>query len=655
MEQANKIKANPLLAEKLFGSSEQLSDHFLRDKAYNRNLDVLDDAHRAWEALSEFRKQSLRNKSYVFGDQWGDLVSDPDCGGNITEREYIKRQGKVPLTNNRIRGIVRSVLGLFSTNKTEPVCTARKREAQKKGETMSILMQYIYQNNEAWELDRRQLEYFLVSGIAIYRTSFGERRNDVNAWTDIVNYNRFFFDAHTEDPRMWDCNLVGQIHDISWYELLKRFANTPADKERLKSIYSFVDKKRVMSFAHRHLYYDSSSALDLNFFLSEDNTQCRIIEVWKKECEPRWFVHDTLTGEYFKERNYVGKEQEYIIENQRRVEEQSAMGVTNFKLLKYQKRYDTFWQCYFLSPFGDVLQTMESPYKHKEHPYSFKVYPYYDKKAHPFVADFIDQQRYINRIITMQDFIMGSSAKGVLMFPEEAKPSNMSMEEIADQWVRYNGVILYKSKASAVAPQQIVSQQRHAGATEMLQIQLKLLEDISGVQGALQGQAPKAGTPASLFMQQTQNAANSLTDILEVFKSLREVRDRKLMSLAQQFYTEARTLNVSGSTFGQEYAEYNPREMADVDFELVISESTASPAFRAANNELLMNLFNAKAISVKQLLEVGAFPFADKLLQSINAEEEKMMQAQQQGDIGQMLDEQYPQAQPQMQEQQIPQ
>ena len=44
-----------------------------------------------------------------------------------------------------------------------------------------------------------------------------------------------------------------------------------------------------------------------------------------------------------------------------------------------------------------------------------------------------------------------------------------------------------------------------------------------------------------------------------------------------------------------------------------------------------MELFRSQAINVKQLLENGNFPFADSLLQSIKAEEEKMMQGQAEG------------------------
>ena len=40
----------------------------------------------------------------------------------------------------------------------------------------------------------------------------------------------------------------------------------------------------------------------------------------------------------------------------------------------------------------------------------------------------IDQQRYINRLITLIDFIMGASAKGVLVFPENAIPKGMNKQ-----------------------------------------------------------------------------------------------------------------------------------------------------------------------------------------------------------------------------------
>ena len=60
-----------------------------------------------------------------------------------------------------------------------------------------------------------------------------------------------------------------------------------------------------------------------------------------------------------------------------------------------------------------------------------------------------------------------------------------------------------------------------------------------------------------------------------------------------------------------------------------IVPSNSTPVYRAISNDFLMQLWQSKAISLEQLLENGNFPFADSLLQSIQAQKEQL----QQGDI----------------------
>ena len=72
--------------------------------------------------------------------------------------------------------------------------------------------------------------------------------------------------------------------------------------------------------------------------------------------------------------------------------------------------------------------------------------------------------------------------------------------------------------------------------------------------------------------------------------------------------------------------EYDPKKIRDVEFDLSIVESTATPAYRALTNDMLMQLWEKNAISVEQLLEHGDFPFADELLQSIKSQREQLEQ-----------------------------
>ena len=90
-----------------------------------------------------------------------------------------------------------------------------------------------------------------------------------------------------------------------------------------------------------------------------------------------------------------------------------------------------------------------------KHPYVFKAYPFIDGEIHSFVADVIDQQRYTNRLITLYDWIMRASAKGVLMMPEDCLPDGVSIDDIAESWTEFNGVIVYKPSKSGKVPEQV--------------------------------------------------------------------------------------------------------------------------------------------------------------------------------------------------------
>ena len=122
------------------------------------------------------------------------------------------------------------------------------------------------------------------------------------------------------------------------------------------------------------------------------------------------------------------------------------------------------------------------------------------------------------------------------------------------------------------------------------------------------------------------------------------------MKLIQQFYTEPRYVNINGNKAQPQSMMYDPEEVRNAEFDLTIAESTSTPAYRLVMNDFLMQLFQAGQITLNELLENGAFPFADKLLQTIQARQEQAQQAQQE----MMMAQQAQQAMPTEQEQFIP-
>lgn len=586
-----------------------------------RAFDVLMEAQHYWNQMDDFRRDRERNKRYTYGDQWDDKIEVN--GETMTEEEYIKSQGNVPLKNNLIRRLVKSVLGVYRSQMKEPTCTARDRDEQKLGETMSTILQCNMQLNRMSEVYARTMEEFLISGFIVHRKSYGWRNGKEDCWTDYVQPNNFFIDNNMRDFRGWDVSVLGEVHDISFGQLCEQFASSPEDYRRLKEIYKWAARKDyIASFAERFGY---SRLENFDFLFTSEPGRCRVIEVWRKEQKPRYRCHDYLNGDIFKvDEQDLQKSVISVNAERLAMAREAGMSDEDVPLIQYTWFMDDYWYFYYLTPFGDILKEGETPFDHKSHPYVFKAYPFIDGEIHSFVADVIDQQRYTNRLITLYDWIMRASAKGVLMMPEDCLPDGVSVDDIAESWTEFNGVIVYKPSKTGRVPEQVANNSTNIGISELLNIQLKFFEDVSGVTGALQGKPGFSGQSAAHFQQQTQNATTTLLDLLECYSSFVIDGAYKDVKNMQQFYDNKRVFNIAGKSSAE--IEYDPQKIRDVEFDLSITESTTTPAYRMLANDMLMQLWQQQAISVEQLLEHGDFPFADELLQSIKSQKEQLQQ-----------------------------
>ena len=586
-----------------------------------RAFDILMEAQYYWSQMDDFRKDRERNKRYTYGFQWDDMICVD--GKSMSEEEYIKSQGNVPLKNNLIRRLVRSVLGVYRSQSKEPTCTARDRDEQKLGETMSTILQCNMQLNRMNDVYARTMEEFLISGFIVHRKSYGWRNGKEDCWTDYVQPNNFFIDNNMRDFRGWDVSVLGEVHDISFGQLCEQFASSPQEYRQLRDIYKWAARKDyIATYAERFGY---SRLENYDFLFTSEPGRCRVIEIWRKEQKPRYRCHDYQNGDIFKidEEDYA---QVVLTENEERMRmaKEAGMPEDEVPLIKATWFVDDYWYFYYLSPFGDILREGETPYEHGSHPYVFKAYPFIDGEIHSFVADVIDQQRYTNRLITLYDWIMRASAKGVLMMPEDCLPDGVSIDDIAESWTEFNGVIVYKPSKSGKVPEQVANNSTNIGIAELLNMQLKFFEDISGVTGALQGKPGYSGESASHYNQQTENATKSLLDLLECFSCFVVDGAYKDVKNMQQFYDSKRVFNIASKSGAQ--IEYDPKKIRDVEFDLSITESTSTPAYRHLANDMLMQLYQSQAISVEQLLEHGDFPFADELLQSIKSQKEQLEQ-----------------------------
>ena len=589
------------------------------------DLEALEQFANDWHSLEDMRRKMRRSEMYVWGDQWGDLVRDPDTGQMITEGELIKKNGKVPLKNNMIAPIWNNIEGQCRAAQVKPVCVVRDQREAKLGEMVSIAVEYVHDINEAGELDVATLKSNATAGVMAQRIEYGvnPRNGKQDVWLYPVDPKRLFFDTSVEDPRMWDMSRVGELYDMTIEDVIATFGKFVPEQE-LRSIYgeggNYLDSNAL----------NGDKLNNLNFYTPAQPNMCRVILGWRLENRPAIYYHDWENGTY----GYVKRSEKHILEeeNERRMDYYTSQGVAeeDIPLIEYEtNETERVWVFRYMTPWGHCLYKGDSPYWHGEHNYVLGVYHMTSGHLYNYFEQFIDQQRSINRTATLIDFMRGASSKGVMVVDETAFES-MTREEIVDEYVRWNGVLFVKPK-NGVNVRDVVHQinggASTAGDYELLNLQLRLINEISGVNSAMQGQAPNSGTPASLYAQQVQNSSLNLKGLFGSLTAFRRRRDTKVMQTIQQYYNEPKYLDLAGRDYSEEAKWYNPDKVKNALIDLTVTEGNNSPAYQVLQNDFLYNLFAGGAIDLATMLENTSYPFATKLLEAVKRKEQQAQEA----------------------------
>lgn len=596
------------------------------------DLQALEEFQACWASLSEVRRKAQRSAMYAWGDQWGDLVRDPDTGQYVTEGDLIKKQGKVPLKNNMIAPILNNIVGQFRNAHTKPVCVVRDQHERKLGEMMSVALEYVHDINEVKEVDAVTLKELATAGNMVQRLEYGPnpaKGNCVDIWLYNVNPTRVFYNSSIEDVRQWDITHIGEIMDLPIQDVIAEFSQCPADERAIREIYGNLDRNIHVNY--NGLQGDKNK--DMTFYTAAEPGLCRVILGWKLESREGYMYHDTVKGEW----GYVAMGEKHLLdeENNRRVLEGREYGVPDEEMLliEYEYKVERYWQYRYLTPDGFCLRKGRSPFWHGEHNYVFGVHQLIQGELFNFVEQFIDQQRAINRTATLIDFIRSASSKGVLIVDDTAF-EGMTREQIVEEYVRYNGVLFATLKPGqdiGSVIRQLSGNATVAGDYELLNLQLKLINEISGVNSAMQGQAPKSGTPSTLYAQQVQNSSLNLKDLLDTMTAFLRRRDMKMVKMIQQYYRDERYLNLAGRDYSEEAKWYRPEMVKNAEVNLVITDGNNTPAYQMLANDFLMQLFQAGAIDAKAMLENSSYPYAAKILESIKRGEAEMRESMQPG------------------------
>ena len=587
-----------------------------------RDMSLLEHCCTLWQNLEPFRRRRARALRFVYGDQWGDTITVK--GKTMTERTYISSVGNVALQTNQLKKIVETISGVYVKEQNEPVCKARAREEQVYGELMTTALQTNWQINDMPLVVDTSIKEVLIGGFAATRECYEYRDGETDSWTDVCHPNYMIFDSTMKDPRYKDMELIGEIHDITFGRFCEKFATSREDVEKFAEWYRSESsplwfEETVEDINSKH---DSD---EMTFWTPKDRNLCRVYEIWRKESRDRYRVHDENSGELYM---INADDRESIAnieaENASRLALGRAQGWSEeeIPLIRYKENFfvDTYWYGRFMTPQGYILWEGPSPYEERRHPYSIIMLPMVDGQITSYLSDAIDQNIAINRLLTLHDWMMRAGLKGVTFVPADMVPDNMTNDEFAEQFTTIDGVVFYEPKKHGLKPETFYGHTGSLNLAEIVKMMSDLMESSVSVNAAIRGENVKSGTAAQLYAQQTQQSATPLASLmmrLGVF--VKHMASLKLANI-KKFYNPQRFEDIAGmlANLSME-ASVNYRMAGNVEYDLSIAQSQATPIYRALKTEILMQFAANGFIPPRFVFEFGDIPGADEILQRLDA------------------------------------
>ena len=152
-----------------------------------------------------------------------------------------------------------------------------------------------------------------------------------------------------------------------------------------------------------------------------------------------------------------------------------------------------------------------------------------------------------------------------------------------------------------------------------IELLLRLVDNITGIQDVTEGRKPKGISAASAIIALQEKAQTMFREKIRNYDMALEEKGRMWISLSQSWYTEQRTLRMSGrslETMGP-FAQFRGTEMqGEFTFEVVPGSTLPKSLF--VRLEQSVQLFNAGAIDQKALLEAFDFPNSSEIIRRMS-------------------------------------
>ncbi len=612
-------------------------------------LEMVQLANIYYGQMHDLHRKFIRDIDYYMGRQLNDTVVHN--GMTITVHDYMEMKGMTPLSSDIITDKMVSMKGYM---RNQYMSAKVKNVDAQEGDYALIISEFLRKNDNNNNMSEKYSEMFechACLGFTCCKPVWTFRNGREDVFVNIVDpFMLSLPPFSTQD--LDDVEFIAEAHDLTWPQLLTKFYRKAGDEQKLTAIYTAVARQLPLQGYNDTGTNQTDRILD--FLHPTVVGKYRVIEVWRKEYNRALWCHDRLNASVgfrpLADKKAIDAENsQRRLDNIRRDEYGQPLlddagnmlyyvPESELELIEYEYRIEEMWYYRFLSPNGYLLEEGVSPYKVQRDGYSFYFHPYvflaYGMRGEirSFEDRIIDKQRQYNHDNILLDFIIMNSSKGALAVDEEAMSDLMSLDEIAENYVKVDGTIVYTTKKGGNVPQQLQNRSLPAGIDMILQRDKDLVQQQSNVQSALQGAAPTAGTSARRYMAEQQASATGIADYVMSFNNFKLRVAKKQVWMIQAFYDSHRSVQITGEDV---WKYFDSETMGDIECDLTLTLDMNSAVIREDMKELAYQAYEKDEIAFVQMLDAADFGDTARLKRMAQEHhEEKMRLAQQQAAAG---------------------
>ena len=600
---------------------------------------LLASCNSMWNSKDEFRRECEINRRYYFGDQFCEMIPNPDGCGPISEKQYLINQGMTPLSINLIRVNNVAVEGMFTGDKMDPLVKSRIREEQKIGEVMTLVMQKIYQAQNIYGVCSRGYEDFRIRALPAFRVGWGwdEQRKEYDVYAERCDINRMFWDDNIGNSEQYFSKVttIGYLHDMSKDEVLRNFSHSPEDAIKIDQAYAAWREKYPTTYSQQFDKKNDQQRV-IDFYTPSELYKCRVIEVWHKESHAVWACHDTADGTWYTLPGTIESRAEIEAVNAQRQAERAAAGgdPNDTPIITYEYRIDTDWVVRYLTPNGYLLRQEIPNFLHGSHPFVLGAFPLVDGQVCSAVQDQRNVQRIINRTLIRSEFMEMNRAKGFKWVNKNILDrTGITETQIAQKYTSHSAIValdIKEGEENRIMGSVDKTDNYNAMADiNKMRVFMDVMDRVSGTPNAIRGERPTAGTPSKLYEQQTANANNNIADPLEWYYGLIQQLDYKIMMIVLQNYDLERYLRIVGDEYREVIEYITNSDQRDILCDVALIKSPSNGIARAETEDMATNLLNQGKITEEEYLETTAAHGADKLLEKVRARKQAQAEAEQ--------------------------